>query len=144
MAEDYPWNVPLCSVEDTPTEERSGKAPGCMTELQRAGFQLGGLVASKQLQYGDSVGKVGAIMRVLYPEGMPVHAYDDALLIVRVLDKLARIAQRGTDGKDLGGESPWSDIAGYGLLGARKDDRERDELARQAAVAGGAQALDRE
>lgn len=86
------------------------------------GAQLGELVASKQTQYGDSAGRASQIMAVLYPDGIPRHAYDDALLTVRVIDKLSRIAQRGTDGKDLGGESPWKDIAGYGLLGQAKDE----------------------
>ena len=87
------------------------------------GAALGRLVDGKQRQYGDSAGRSGAIMAILYPNGIPPHAYDDALLVVRVLDKLSRIAQRGADGKDLGGESPWSDIAGYGLLGAAMDER---------------------
>jgi hypothetical protein len=48
---------------------------------------------------------------------------------VRCLDKFSRIAQRWEDGKDLGGESPWKDIAGYGLLGWQKDDcAESEEL----------------
>lgn len=85
--------------------------------------ELGELVTSKQRQYGDSAGRAGAIMRVLYPSGVAVHQYDDALLVVRVLDKLSRIAQRGLDGRDLGGESPWRDIAGYGLLGAAMEAR---------------------
>lgn len=90
-------------------------------DYKKLGAALGSLVESKQRQYGDSAGRSGSIMRVLYPTGIPPHAMDDALLIVRVLDKLSRIAQRGENGKDLGGESPWKDIAGYGLLGAAKD-----------------------
>jgi len=86
------------------------------------GKKLGDLVESKQRQYGDSVGKSGKILTVLYPSGVKIHQYDDMLLTVRVLDKLSRISQRGPDHKDLGGESPWKDIAGYGILGAAKDD----------------------
>jgi len=97
--------------------------------FKKLGTEIGELVASKQVQYGDSAGRAGQILAVLYPSGVPVHAYDDALLIVRCLDKFSRIAQRGEDGKDLGGESPWKDIAGYGLLGWKKDDcRESEEL----------------
>ena len=87
------------------------------------GLALGTLVDSKQRQYGDSAGRSGAIVAILYPSGIPPHAYDDALLVVRVLDKLSRIAQRGANGRDLGGESPWQDVAGYGLLGAAMDER---------------------
>lgn len=68
-------------------------------------------VAEKNAAYGDSVTRSADIMRVLYPDGIPVSAYGDALLIVRVLDKLSRIA---TD-RDALGESPWRDIAGYAL-----------------------------
>lgn len=68
-------------------------------------------VAEKNAAYGDSVTRSAGIMRVLYPDGIPVDAYGDALLVVRVLDKLSRIA---TD-RDALGESPWRDIAGYAL-----------------------------
>lgn len=88
------------------------------------GSDIGKLVAEKNRQYGDSARKSGAIMRILYPNGIPAHAADDALLTVRVLDKLSRISERGPDGKDLGGESPWKDVAGYGLLGWKKDGAE--------------------
>ncbi len=85
------------------------------------GADIGRLVDSKQEAYGDSVGKTGRILAVLYPTGVRPEQYDDALLIVRVLDKLSRVSTRGSDGKDRGGESPWRDIAGYGMLGERKD-----------------------
>lgn len=86
------------------------------------GNTIGALVEDKQKQYGDAAGKAGRILAILYPTGIPLHAYDDALLMVRCFDKMSRIAQRGPDGRDLGGESPWMDLAGYGLLGWRKDE----------------------
>ncbi len=85
-------------------------------------FQLGSLVAEKQIQYGDSAGRTAEVLRVYFPDGIHVHQYGDVLLLVRVLDKLSRIAQRREDGRDLGGESPWQDIGGYGLLGWAKDE----------------------
>jgi hypothetical protein len=89
--------------------------------LAELGIRIGKLVQAKNLAYGNSAGNAGAIMRVLYPDGVKPHQYDDALLVVRVLDKLSRIAQRGEDGQDKGGESPWSDISGYGVLGLAAD-----------------------
>lgn len=70
------------------------------------------LVATKQIAYGDSFGKSGEILRILYPSGISHDQLDQALTIVRVLDKLFRIAN------DPGafGESPWGDIMGYALL----------------------------
>ena len=76
------------------------------------GREIGTLVASKQKAYGDSFGKSGSIMRTLYPDGIPPEKMDDALTIVRIVDKLFRIA---TD-RDALGESPWRDIAGYAIL----------------------------
>jgi hypothetical protein len=46
----------------------------------------------------------------------------DALGIVRVLDKLFRIATR----KNAFNESPWDDVAGYGLILATRDQEQRD------------------
>jgi sulfate transport system permease protein len=47
--------------------------------------------------------------------------YDDMLCIVRIIDKLFRIATA----KDAFGESPYGDITGYGLLGLMKDRRKK-------------------
>lgn len=93
------------------------------SKYEELGQAIGKLVTEKQIQYGDSVGKTGDILRILYPNGVQPYQYDDALLVVRVLDKLSRISQRGPEGQDLGGESPWMDVSGYGLLGANKDAR---------------------
>lgn len=76
--------------------------------------QIGKLVAEKQAAYGDSFGKSGQVMRILYPDGIRPDQIDDALCVVRIVDKLFRIA---TD-RDALGESPYRDIAGYGILGA--------------------------
>jgi hypothetical protein len=77
------------------------------------GSEIGRLVDEKQAAYGDSFGKSGGVLRILYPDGITPDQYDDALAVVRVVDKLFRIANQ----KDYGGESPWRDICGYGMLG---------------------------
>ena len=78
----------------------------------RIGRSIGVLVDQKQAAYGDSFGKSGQLMRILYPEGIKVEQYDDMLTVVRIIDKLFRVA---TD-KEAFGEDPFNDIAGYGLL----------------------------
>lgn len=85
------------------------------------GKQIGALVEEKQAAYGDSFGKSGAVLRALYPDGIPPEKLDDALTIVRVVDKLFRIA---TD-RDALGESPWRDIAGYALLATNRVEAKR-------------------
>ena len=67
----------------------------------------------KQAVYGESFHKAGAFLRLLYPDGVKPEQYDDLLCLVRIFDKQMRIATA----KDALGESPYSDIAGYGLLG---------------------------
>ena len=88
--------------------------------------ELGTLVTGKNRAYGDSAARAGDIVRILYPHGVRPDQFDDLLLVVRILDKLSRIAQRAADGQDLGGESPYRDIAGYGLLGWAKDGRGKE------------------
>lgn len=88
-----------------------------MKDFESLGAEIGRLVAEKQSAYGDSFGKAGQAMKILYPDGIPVDKIDDALCLVRIIDKMFRIA---TD-KDALGENPYRDIAGYGLLGLAKD-----------------------
>jgi hypothetical protein len=74
------------------------------------------LVKEKQRAYGDSFGRSGAVLRALYPRGIALEQLDDALTVVRIVDKLFRIA---TD-RDALGEDPWRDIQGYALLAQRR------------------------
>lgn len=85
--------------------------------------KLGALVDAKNRVYGGAFDKVGDFLRLLYPDGIRPEQYVDALGLVRVFDKMVRIA---TD-RDALGESPWGDIAGYGLLGLVRVERERGE-----------------
>lgn len=81
--------------------------------------EIGELVEGKNQSYGNSFAKCGEFLRLLFPAGIQPDRYDDALAMVRIFDKQMRIATR----KDAFGESPYRDIAGYGLLGAAKDER---------------------
>lgn len=80
--------------------------------------QIGKLTAEKNEAYGDSASRSGAALEIFYPRGVSPAQYGDMLLVVRVLDKISRIATR----KRALGESPWRDIAGYGLLGTALDE----------------------
>lgn len=92
-----------------------------MRDYHGIGRAIGELVEQKQKCYGDSFGKSGQVFRLLYPEGIPPAKMDDALTVVRVVDKLFRIA---TD-RDAMGESPWRDVAGYALLAVERQERDR-------------------
>lgn len=79
-------------------------------------IQVGRLVDKKQAAYGDSFGKAGAVLRLMYPNGITTLQYDDMLCLVRIIDKLFRIATN----RDALGESPYQDVAGYALLGLER------------------------
>jgi len=90
-----------------------------MTDYVAIALEIGRITADKNEKYGDAVGKTGDIFRILYPDGIPVEAYEDVLLIVRSLDKIVRIT---CGDKAAFGESPYRDLAGYSLLGVAKDE----------------------
>ena len=83
------------------------------------GACIGIMVDEKNAAYGDSFHRAGEVMAILYPDGIKPEQYADALAVVRVIDKLFRIA---TD-RDALGENPWRDIAGYGILGAAQSKK---------------------
>ena len=102
-------------------------------QFETLGLEIGRLVAEKNAAYGDSFARSGEVMRILYPAGVRPDQMDDALGVVRVVDKLFRVA---TD-RDALGESPWRDIAGYGILGAKRAElRRREEMASASSEPG--------
>jgi hypothetical protein len=89
------------------------------TTFGMLGREVGELVAKKNEAYGDSFAQCGEFLQLLYPQGVKPEEYGDMLAIVRVWDKLKRIA---TD-QDAFGESPWKDVAGYALLALERRTR---------------------
>jgi hypothetical protein len=90
------------------------------TKFELTAEEIGKLVAEKNAAYGSSFAEAHRILEVLYPNGIKIEQYTDALAIIRVIDKLFRIATS----KKAFGESPWRDIAGYGILGTVRDENE--------------------
>lgn len=88
-------------------------------EFTALAHSIGKLVDEKKRAYGNSFDQAGDFLFLLYPDGIPPKKYADALCLVRIFDKLKRIA---TD-KDALGESPYADIAGYALLGLRRSKK---------------------
>lgn len=82
------------------------------------------LVAKKNKAYGDSFNKCADFIKLLYPNGISPEQYKDMLTIVRVFDKLMRIANE----KNAFDESPWRDINGYSLLACTDQAEENDNV----------------
>ena len=78
------------------------------------GYDLGKLVQEKNEAYGDSWKKTAQILAVLYPDGVKPRDFIHMLLLVRMSDKMCRIATNPNPE----GENPWQDIGGYGILGS--------------------------
>jgi hypothetical protein len=84
---------------------------------EQIGKEIGALVDKKNAAYGSSFDNAGEILKILYPESIGVEQYTDVLAIIRIIDKLFRIA----NDKTAFNEEPWKDIAGYGILGVGKE-----------------------
>lgn len=89
--------------------------------FEEIGKEIGKLVKEKDAAYGDSFGRIGNVLREMYPDGIRPEQYDDMATIVRMLDKQFRIANK----KDAFGESPYKDIVGYGIKAVERDEREK-------------------
>ena len=84
-------------------------------EYEQKGSEIGRLVDAKNKAYGDAFHRTEKILQELYPNGVPVEQYGNILPIVRILDKLFRIASLSSmESPDE--EDPWMDIAGYAIL----------------------------
>jgi len=101
-----------------PTDDRPADVtPAEWSIYQKIAAELGKLVTEKNAAYGSAHIVSGRIMCLLFPSGIHVHRIYDAMLMVRIIDKLCRIANR----PDAFGESPYQDIGGYGILGVELD-----------------------
>lgn len=83
------------------------------------GKQIGELVQIKNEMYGDAFNKSGEFLEILYPDGIRPDQYKDMLAVVRIFDKLMRIANGNQ-----GNENAFMDIAGYGILKSIEDKTE--------------------
>ncbi len=86
------------------------------SDFHKIASDLATLLEQKNLAYGDAFAKTTQILELLYPEGIKVEQYKDVHVIVRMLDKISRIAKDN----DPMGESPYQDLAGYCLLALKQ------------------------
>jgi len=80
---------------------------------EQIGKEIGALVDKKNQAYGSAFDNAGEILKTLFPNGIKPEQYADMLALLRIIDKLFRIA----NDKNAFNEDPWQDIAGYGILG---------------------------
>ncbi len=86
--------------------------------------ELGLLAAEKNDSYGDAFQKINDILKVLYPNGIPVSQYFSVSLLIRMLDKVCRI----TGGKEnVFNEDAWNDLCGYALVGKVANHKQKEK-----------------
>lgn len=84
-----------------------------MVDFKKIGSEIGELVSRKNLAYGNSFEISGAFLKLIKPNGIKPSEYTHILLVLRIFDKLVRIV----NDPDAFKESPFADLAGYGILG---------------------------
>lgn len=104
--------------------QRVGAVARAKGIFETSGEELGRLVDDKQRAYGDSITKAGKLLHTFlegYKQGnnyvIPYELVDHLTMMVRIIDKQNRIFSNPKG--DLMEESPYKDIAGYGLLGEK-------------------------
>lgn len=93
------------------------------SDFERIAEEIGQTVTSKNKAYGNSFADAKHFLKLLYPDGVPVDSYGDMLCLVRMFDKLKRIATK----KDAYGESPFKDLAGYAILGIYNEELDKQD-----------------
>ena len=83
-----------------------------LSPFESLGLEVGKLVTEKDAAYGNSFGTAPGILALLYPDGVRVEQYADLLTVVRMLDKLKRVATAKADDP----EDAWVDLCGYAIL----------------------------
>lgn len=110
--ETVPQTADELTPDPTPSEELGVFSGRLAAILRDEGSKLIELLIEKNRAYGNSVDSSAQVFRVLYPNGITPDQYSDMLIMVRIFDKMKRIATK----KDAFGENPFRDIAGYSLL----------------------------
>ncbi len=105
-----------------------------MRSFSEIAKEIGDIVQQKNDAYGNSFIECGKIMRILYPNGISPEQTEEALLVTRIIDKLFRVANI----KDAFGESPFKDIAGYGICGTYLSELPKVEYRSGYDIADGA------
>ncbi len=93
--------------------------------FEELGLEIGKLLESKNRAYGSAFDKAGDFLKVLFPNGVPPEKYTDMLCMVRMFDKMMRIATADTNTNEKALDA-YSDMAGYSLLGLRREKTRED------------------
>lgn len=77
------------------------------------------LLEKKNAAYGNAFNKTTEHLNLLFPDGVVPEQYSDLMFIVRILDKLNRIANSSLLPPEEGKLDAYRDISGYATLGIK-------------------------
>jgi len=83
-------------------------------EIHNSCDEIATLLDNKNRAYGNSIVIAPEIFKILFPNGIPYNKIDDALIMVRILDKFSRIARGDTE--RVPNEDAKKDVCGYAIL----------------------------
>ena len=98
------------------TKRTKKEEPVTNNSFQELASELAEMLTEKNRKYGDSYARMAHVLPIFYPEGVPGNHLLDAVFILRIVDKLMRIASAQKDDD----EDPVMDIAGYAILRMRE------------------------
>lgn len=96
---------------------------------------IGSLLQRKNIQNYHSFEKTPEILKLLYPKGVQPDQYENLLFLVRILDKVNRVAAAGQKGQHIQDveDTTLVDIAGYAILAQTlREGKKLDEKEKQA------------
>lgn len=118
--------------EKEPTESASEDNDASLpSDFVGVATEIGELLVIKDAAYGSAFEKTKEILKILFPSGLPVEAFDDGLTIQRILDKICRLTvlctnpdENKTDERT---EDAWKDIAGYAIKALCEQRRKKTQ-----------------
>lgn len=90
-----------------------------MGRFSKIAEEIGDVVELKNRAYGNAINDTEGFLKLLYPNGITEDKYHSVGLLIRMWDKMKRIASDA----EAFGESPFMDIAGYAILGEEASRR---------------------
>ena len=118
----------IANIKSMSLEEAMGEAAKMQEQLHKNG-KLKELVTTavstfntKQKEYGNTDEIVVSAMKALYPAGVPLERYYEAIFTLKILEKLSRLSSTALTEERL--RDAYKDVVGYGLLGVDAYNRE--------------------
>jgi hypothetical protein len=90
---------------------------------EKTALYIAKMLEEKNKSYGNAYGKAPDFLSLLYPDGVSPDQYKDMLFVLRIFDKLMRIANQ----KGAFNEDAYMDGAGYFTLALIEDERTKEE-----------------